>query len=92
MKQFVVTPSAGKRLIAKAVAMHPAVLEALKNGTVVVVAGTTNGYVAEEILKSLGIFQGFSRKRFFRGITLPPGSNVTSEGRLSDKVHFLVTL
>lgn len=59
MKQFVVTPSAGKRLIAKALTMHPAVLEALKNGTVVVVAGTTNGYVAEEILKSLGIFQGF---------------------------------
>ena len=69
-------------------ASHPAVLSALKNGTVVVVAGTTNGYVAEEILKTLGIFPGFSRKRFFRGITLPPGSNVTSEGRLSDESAF----
>jgi hypothetical protein len=88
MKQFVVTPSAGKRLIAKALASHPAMLDALKNGTVVVVAGTTNGYVAEEILKTLGILQGFSRKRFFRGITLPPGSNVTSEGRLSDESAF----
>ena len=88
MKQFVVTPSAGKRLIAKAVASHPAVLDALKNGTVVVVAGTTNGYLGEEILKILGIFKGFSRKRFFRGITLPPGSNVTSEGRLSDESAF----
>ena len=88
MKQFVVTPSAGKRLIAKAIAAHPAVSHALKNGTVVIVAGTTNGYVAEEILKALGISAGFSRKRFFRGITLPPGSALTSEGRLSDESKF----
>jgi hypothetical protein len=88
LKQFVVTPSAGKRLIAKALASHAAVSEALKNGTVVIVAGTTNGYVAEEVLKSLGISAGFSRKRFFRGITLPPGSAVTSEGRLTDESEF----
>jgi hypothetical protein len=88
LKQFVVTPSAGKRLIAKALASHPALSEALKNGTVVIVAGTTNGYVAEEILTSLGIAEGFSRKRFFRGITLPPGPAVTSEGRLTDESQF----
>jgi hypothetical protein len=88
VKQFVVTPSAGKRLIAKALAVHPAVSNALKNGTLVIIAGTTNGYVAEEILKSLGTADGFSRKRFFRGVTLPPGSDVTSEGRLSDESKF----
>ncbi len=88
MKQFVVTPSAGKRLIAKALVAHVMVLSALKNGTVVIVAGTTNGYVAEEILKSLGISAGFSRKRFFRGITLPPGADLTSEGRVSDESKF----
>ena len=88
MKQFIVTPSAGKRLIAKALASHAAVSDALKNGTVVIVAGTTNGYVAEEIFKALGISAGFSRKRFFRGITLPPGSAVTSEGRLTDESAF----
>jgi hypothetical protein len=88
MKQFVVTPSAGKRLIAKALASHAAVSDALKNGTLVIIAGTTNGYVAEEILKSLGVDDGFSRKRFFRGVTLPPGSDVTSEGRLSDESKF----
>jgi hypothetical protein len=88
VKQFVVTPSAGKRLIAKALAAHPVVSDAVKNGTLVIIAGTTNGYVAEEILKSLGIANGFSRKRFFRGITLPPGSDVTSEGRLSDESAF----
>jgi hypothetical protein len=88
MKQFVVTPSAGKRLIAKALAAHNAVSKALKNGTLVIIAGTTNGYVAEEILKAIGSSGGFSRKRFFRGITLPPGADVTSEGRLSDESMF----
>jgi len=88
MKQFVLTPSAGKRLIAKALARHPTILNALKSGTVVIVAGTTNGYVAEEILKTLGVSEGFSRKRFFRGIILPPGQAVTSEGRLVDESKF----
>jgi hypothetical protein len=88
MKQFVVTPSAGKRLIAKALASYAELLNSLKHGTVVIIAGTTNGYVAEEVLKSLGVSEGFSRKRFFRGITLPPSSAVTSEGRLTDESEF----
>lgn len=88
MKQYVITPAAGKRLIAKALAKHPAVTSALKNGTLIIVAGTTNGYVAEEILKSIGQAANFSRKRFFRGITLPPGSPVTAEGRLADESQF----
>ena len=46
MKQFVITPAAGKRLIGKAIAKHAAVAAAIKKGTVVIVAGTTNGYVA----------------------------------------------
>jgi hypothetical protein len=88
MKQFVVTPSAGKRLIAKALASDETVMNALKLGTVVIVAGTTNGYVAEEILKTIGVSDSFSRKSFFRGITLPPSQAVTSEGRLSDETAF----
>jgi hypothetical protein len=87
MKQFIVTPSAGKRLIAMALAKNPAVLSALKKGTLVIIAGTTNGYVAEEVLKHLGI-KGFSRAHFFRGIILPPGGTVTSEGRLVDESKF----
>jgi len=54
MKQFVLTSSMGKRLIAKAVAIHPSVVKAMKKGTVVVVAGTTNGYVADELLTAAG--------------------------------------
>jgi hypothetical protein len=88
MRQFVVTPSAGKRLIGKAIAAYPQVLNAAKQGTVVVVAGTTNGYVAQELLGALGIAEDFSPKRFFRGITLPPRSAVTAEGRLSDETQF----
>jgi len=87
LKQFLLTTSAGKRLIAKALATHPTIKNTLKNGTLVIVAGTTNGYVAEEILKTLET-SGFSRQRFFRGITLPPNKTVTSEGRLADESQF----
>ena len=84
MKQFVITPAAGKRLIGKAIAKHPAVAEALKKGTVVIIAGTTNGYVAEEILSALGRAKDFKRDRFFRGIILPPNRPTTSrEGFLT---------
>ncbi len=80
MHTHVVTPSSGKRLIGKATASHPAVKEALHNGTVVVIAGTTNGYVAEEILGEIGQSDGFVRNRFFRGVALPPAT--TGAGRL----------
>lgn len=85
LRQFVLTPAAGKRLIARGIAAHPSVRRVLQSGTMVIVAGTTNGYVAEEIL---GRETGFSRGRFFRGITLPPGRAVTKTGRLADEGAF----
>jgi len=88
MNQFVVTPAAGKRVIAQATATLPRVQAALASGTVVIVAGTTNGYVAEEILKNLGQSAGFDRSRFFRGITMPPGRPTTETGRLPDESQF----
>jgi len=78
----------GKRLIAKTLATHPAIRKVLKNGTLVIVAGTTNGYVAEEILRTYKIADDFSRKHFFRGLTTPPAQKVTAEGRLSDESKF----
>jgi hypothetical protein len=48
--QIVLTVSDGKRLIARAVAQMPVVRQALKNGMVVIAKGTTNTYVAEELL------------------------------------------
>ena len=89
MKAFVVTPAAGKRLIAKAMAQHPFVVSALKSGNVVIVAGTTNGYIAEEILRVLGQADGFDKGRFFRGITLAPAAQTTEMGRLPDESRFL---
>ncbi len=88
MFQTVLTPAAGKRLIARAIAGHPAVQTALRSGTVVIIAGTTNGYIAEEILTLTGQAAGFNRRRFFRGLTLPPGIPVTETGRLPDETEF----
>jgi hypothetical protein len=73
MKQIMITPAAGKRLIGKGMAAHPLLADALKNATVVITGGTTNGYVAEEILSKLKITEKFPRLHFFRGVTLPPG-------------------
>jgi hypothetical protein len=64
----------GKRLIAKAMVVHPDIQGALEAGTLVIIAGTTNGYVAEEILNSLGQAEGFSRLGFRRGFTVAPGA------------------
>ena len=88
MLQIVLTPAAGKRLIGRAVARHPAIETALVSGTIVIIAGTTNGYVAEEILKDIGQAGEFSRKRFFRGITLPSGKPAAGTGRLPDESAF----
>ena len=78
MRQFCVTTSMGKRLIGKAMAVHPAIRDVLGKGTLVVIAGTTNGYVAEEILESLGQGEGFTREGFRRGITVAPGAKAIS--------------
>jgi len=88
MIQIVLTPAAGKRLIARAIETHPAIQAALQTGTIVIFAGTTNGYVAEEILALIGQSNGFNRKQFFRGITLPPSKPTTGTGRLPDETEF----
>jgi len=88
MKQITLTTAAGKRLIGRAMASCAAIREALHSGTVVIVAGTTNGYCAEEILKSIGQAEGFSRDRFFRGIVLPPYRPRTEAGTLPDTSGF----
>jgi hypothetical protein len=88
IKQIFLTVAMGKRLIGKAVAAHPAVVDALKQGTVVIIAGTTNSYVAEEILEAIGRKDKFSRRRFFRGISLPPHYKTTDAGRLAGDNEF----
>jgi hypothetical protein len=88
MQQILLTPAAGKRLIGKALAAHPEIKQKLVQGTVVIIAGTTNGCIAEEILSSIGVNHGLQRGRFIRGITLPPGYKVSAQGRLPDESEF----
>ena len=65
---IVLTVAQGKRLIARAVARLPEVQQALASGIVTIGRGTTNGYVAEELL-------GFKipKGEYVAGRTLPPG-------------------
>lgn len=88
MKLFVLTSAMGKRLIAKGVEAMPAVRGALKKGTLVIVAGTTNGYVAEEILSATGQIEGFTRRGFRRGVTRPPHEPRGERGRMPDQEQF----
>ncbi len=88
MNTYVITPAAGKRLIAKAMAQHPAVQSALTSGTLVIVAGTTNGLVAEEILAQQGIAESLNRAGFMRGVTVPPSRRSDETGRLTEKAPF----
>lgn len=88
MKQYLITPAAGKRLIAKGLASNEIIREAIKTKTLIIVAGTTNGYVAEEILSLINQGEGFSRGGFFRGVVLPPGQPITETGRISDESQF----
>jgi hypothetical protein len=88
MRQFALTPAAGKRLIGKGMAAHPEIKKVLKEGTLVIIAGTTNGCVAEEILAAIGTGANFSTRKFFRGITLPPAQATTRQGRLPDESKF----
>ncbi len=88
MIQCNLTPAACKRLIARGIVLHPLIQKALSIRRVVIVAGTTNGYVAEEILKTLKQEKEFKRSHFFRGVTLPPWRQTTTTGRLPDESHF----
>src|SRR4030043_2308195 len=88
MKKFVITPGAGKRLIGKAMVKHPTLAATRKKGTIVIIAGTTNGYVAEELLSKASKTKDFKRDRFFRGIVLPPGGPKTKGGELNDQRGF----
>ncbi len=74
MIQVRLTPAMGKRLIGKGMVAHPSIQRVLADGTLVIIAGSTNGYVAEEILASLGQDAEFARVGFRRGLTVPPGA------------------
>ena len=76
MKQINVTTAMGKRLIGKGMAQHPEIRRVLEKGTLLIIAGSTNGYVAEEILTQIGQAEGFSRVGFRRGVTVAKGAKL----------------
>jgi len=68
LMETVLTVAESKRLIAKGVAAHPLVRRALADGMVIIARGSTNGYVAEEILAC-----AIEKPAFLTGRTLPRG-------------------
>jgi len=79
---FVLTVAESKRLIAKAVAALPCVKRALEQGMVAICKGTTNGYVAEEILG-----RPIEKTKYITGTTQPAkGAPPLPEERLPDIV------
>ena len=65
---FVLTPSESKRLIGKAVANLPEVKRAQKNDHLLIGHGSTNVYVAEEILGKEKIAKLFDRNTYLSGV------------------------
>jgi len=78
--QVTLTPSESKRLIGMAVTKLPEVRKAFKNGIIVIGVGTTNAYVAEELLE-----RKIERGRFVAGVVIPKGTYVLpAEKRLKE--------
>lgn len=75
---IILTVAQSKRLIARGVAALPVVGEALKYGTVVIGRGTTNGYLAEEILGCQ-----IAKREYVAGRTLPPGTPWEAFGNMT---------
>ncbi len=67
------TPPQSKKLIAEAVAIHPAVRRALEEGTILIGHGTTNSYIAARLLG-----REFEELKFAAGIIRNGELDVTS--------------
>lgn len=82
LAEVVLTPSESKRLIGKAVASMEVVKEALKSGLIIIIKGTTNSYVAEEILE-----KPIEKERYGRGVVVPGSlSYVPDEESIPDVI------
>jgi hypothetical protein len=82
-RSFVLTVAESKRLIARALKRHPAVITALSNGIVAVAKGTTNAYVVEELAE-----RGIHRPDYCTGVTKPqnPPEGARTSADLPDLV------
>ena len=73
---FYLTPAAGKRLIAFGIAAMDEIRDAVLNRSVLIVSGTTNAFVAEELLRLIGEEKGFDARAFRRGFVAPRWAKV----------------
>jgi hypothetical protein len=96
--QITLTPAESKRFIAKALLNHPRIKRALSSGVIVINLGSTNAFVAEELLK-----KEISKERFVAGMIDGKGacvvprnerlaSIVIREGKVSDEDPEKVTM
>ena len=74
------TVAEGKRLIAKGIANHPQVKERMKKGLIVILTGSTNTYIAEELVNL-----SEPRGSFVLGYITPKGAPNFKEGVPSTK-------
>ena len=79
-KVFMLTVQSGKRLIAKGILKNADVKNAIENHRLVVIAGTTNAYIMEEISN------GFDSASFRRGVTVAPGTKISAPAQVLDCV------
>ena len=70
-KQIYLTPAAGKRLIAKALANNEKILRIAREHTLVITSGTTDAYVGDEIFKALGL-PDFDMTTLYAGVFMGP--------------------
>ena len=76
--QTLLTVSMGKRLIARGLMAEPSVREVMSSGRLLIVAGTTNAYVAEEALRVTGGSVDFDPRFFRRGVTAAPSAKISA--------------
>lgn len=81
-KSFILTVAESKRLIARTLRRHPAIIRALNQGIVAVGKGTTNAYIAEELTG-----EGIHRPDYCTGVTRPSGAKgAATANKLPDLV------
>jgi len=73
------TPSESKRVIAKGVKKLEEVQRALKQGTIIIGLGTTNAYVADEILSELSGANKIDKQRYAAGVITDRGTCIVAK-------------
>ena len=75
--QILITVPMGKRLIARGLLADPAVQEVLHRAKLLIVAGTTNACVAQEVLRAIGSTVELHPGSFRRGVSVAPGARLS---------------